>query len=114
MNNKPHSLESLVPPLELCKKIPPGRFIDSALVWLHVDGEWDVYSRYEDVDGSECGEIPAPTLQEIIDQLGNLDMWRDADKNWEVFSNDSENVRHERETSPSTAALKLWLKIYHQ
>ena len=27
-------LESIVPPLELCKQIPAGEFEDSALVWL--------------------------------------------------------------------------------
>lgn len=27
------NLESIVPPLELCKKIPAGEFEDSALVW---------------------------------------------------------------------------------
>ena len=26
-------LESIVPPLELCKQIPAGEFEDSALVW---------------------------------------------------------------------------------
>lgn len=62
-------LESLVPPMELCRALPRGVFDDSALAWLHIDGEWDVYSRYEDVDGSECEEIPAPTGDEIMMRL---------------------------------------------
>ncbi|MBO4631275.1 MAG: hypothetical protein J5858_05065, partial [Lentisphaeria bacterium] len=31
--HKPHSLESLVPPLDLCRKIPKGDFGYSALTW---------------------------------------------------------------------------------
>ena len=39
MNN----LGSLVPPLELCKKIPAGKFADSALVWGR---QWFVYDGF--------------------------------------------------------------------
>ena len=31
------NLESIVPPLELCKQIPEGEFEDSALVWVYDD-----------------------------------------------------------------------------
>lgn len=30
-------LESIVPPVELCKQIPGGEFEDSALVWVYDD-----------------------------------------------------------------------------
>ncbi len=31
------SIESIVPPVELCKLIPEGEFEDSALVWVYDD-----------------------------------------------------------------------------
>ena len=49
-------LEDLVPPLELCKKIPAGEFADSALVWawnaLHtLRFDHDVFSTDYGLDG---------------------------------------------------------------
>ena len=62
------TLESLVPPLELCKQIPDGCFEDSAMVWATI---WDdrtpfVVSR-EEAEGNGMDIIyPAPTLEEIL------------------------------------------------
>ena len=64
------SLENIVPPLELCKKIPEGEFEDSALVW--VDGDLQnpndifVEPRRYAVEGTF---IQAPTLEEILDEM---------------------------------------------
>lgn len=55
-------IEDLVPPLEICKQIPEGKFADSALVWL---GE-RVYIR----SGEDAVTFPAPTLEEILMALG--------------------------------------------
>ena len=68
------NLESIVPPLELCKQIPEGEFEDSALVWEKsekyfqateiIDYEYKVVARDESKGG-----FPAPTLEEIITKL---------------------------------------------
>lgn len=68
------SLESIVPPLELCKRIPIGEFDDSALVFRQyvARGEDKVCPRaqYEGVVGDR--PVPAPTLDEILKALGDL------------------------------------------
>ena len=64
------TLERIVPPLELCKRIPAGEFEDSAMVW--VDGNTQnpkdifVEPRRYAIDGTF---IPAPTLEEILDEM---------------------------------------------
>ena len=68
------NLESIVPPVELCKLIPEGEFKDSALVWEKsekyfqateiIDYEYKVVARDESKGG-----FPAPTLEEIINEL---------------------------------------------
>lgn len=66
-------LEMLVPPPELCKQIPEGQFKDSALVWTQgVDGMFIDFrdARPED----EEGNFPAPTLEEIMDELARLEL----------------------------------------
>ena len=70
------TLERIVPPLDLCKKIPEGEFKDSALVW--VDGntqnpdEVFVEPRRYAVDGTHR---PAPTLDEILEGIGGIETW---------------------------------------
>lgn len=71
------NLESIVPPLELCKRIPAGEFEDSALVWEKtekyfqateiIDYEYKVVTRAE-----SSGGFPAPTQEEIRRKLLNL------------------------------------------
>lgn len=67
-------LEQLVPPLEMCLKIPQSKFADSALAWQctmflssmppkHV---WEVKPRSE-CFGNE--DAPAPTLEEIMEEM---------------------------------------------
>ena len=74
-------LEDLVPPLELCKKIPEGKFADSVLVWFghrHTDKTMKVVPRNE--LGVACQfflqkgvrvAFPAPTLAEILLAIGS-------------------------------------------
>ena len=57
------NLESIVPPLELCKRIPAGEFEDSALAWYNHGVpilRWR--DNLEKLDGVQT--IPAPTLEE--------------------------------------------------
>lgn len=114
-------LKTLVPPLELCQQIPQGSFDDSALVWQctmflssmppkHV---WEVKPR------SECfghEDAPAPTLEEIMDELvcrtnEPCVQWNGG---WYV-SGDRLNGKGRPEAhnpvSSVTAALRLWLKV---
>ena len=71
-------LDKLVPPLELCKKIPKGEFKNCCFNWLvltktsdpytEIVSSWDcdVHNVSND-DGMEL--YPAPTLQEILEKL---------------------------------------------
>ena len=61
-------LEDLVPPLELCRKIPKGDFEYSALTWNegYVKGNFVIEQR----GLGRYYICPAPTLQEILDEFG--------------------------------------------
>lgn len=62
------SLEKLVPPPELCKQIPEGQFKNSALLWTQ--GVEDMFIDFRDArPEDEEGNLPAPTLPEIMDAL---------------------------------------------
>lgn len=77
------NIESIVPPLELCRKIPSGEFEDSALVWEKsekyfqateiIDYEYKVVARDESKGG-----FPAPTLEEVLDAIGKIENWDTA------------------------------------
>ena len=64
------TLESLVPPLDLCKQIPQGAFENSVLVWMgDLDGDPVLFPRECGICnqyGAEIAIAPAPTLAEII------------------------------------------------
>ena len=116
-------LEDLVPELELCKKIPEGAFADSAMVWMD-DGhggkicEPRRYAPYQHIIA------PAPTLEEIMDELpkynenevslalvpafnsdGDIRIFGEA---WSVGYTHKCNVTDKKS---ATAALKLWLEL---
>lgn len=109
MNN----LESIVPPLELCKKIPAGKFEDSALVWEEdscVFGKLPphVISRKENTYHTILA--PAPTLAEILAALPACTCYR-LGKTWTVaLCNDTldNGIKSRR---AATAALRLWLEV---
>ena len=77
------NLESIVPPLELCKQIPEGEFEDSALVWEKsekyfqateiINYEYKVVARDESKGG-----FPAPTLEEVLEAIGKVENWDTA------------------------------------
>jgi hypothetical protein len=97
------NLKNLVPPLELCKLIPAGEFADSALVWetpsssFPEDQKFHVFIRRRNVFMHNKDMIPAPTLQEILE---------DGDPIYEL------HVKHKPGANQSMVgnALKAWLK----
>ena len=114
-------LEDLVPPLELCKKIPAGEFAESVLVY-HSENGW-ILNRANDLFGDEP-IVPAPTLAEILAAMADAPMrFRtvtcDADglKDFCVWANiprrgrPGEDLTEEKDANPATAALKLWLEV---
>ena len=111
-----NKLEDLVPPLELCRKIPSGKFDDSALVW------WGhhVYMR-----SHGDAVTPAPTLAEIMKELPKYD---EEERGLACvpdfgFNEDGEMVygdawlvgycksKSGKDANPAAAAMKLWLEL---
>ena len=67
------SIESLVPPLDLCKQIPEGAFVDSALVYIAGGIVVPRYIKLGDTEHFNNG-TPAPTLAEIMKDIEILIM----------------------------------------
>lgn len=144
------NLESLVPPVELCKLIPAGEFEDSAFIWDKTTsiGFWDG----EDKDGNHIGGFgkiphknyrlrqnysertrkhikdqdieldiyPAPTLQEIMEELCELSPYAikvcKSFGEWSIESciaveKGERLISADSSKNLATAALKLWLKL---
>ena len=72
------NLESIVPPLELCKQIPAGEFEDSALVWYRFWGEDNVRPRDQWSGFNGERPAPAPTLEEVLEAIGKVEKWDTA------------------------------------
>ena len=114
--------------MELCKLIPAGEFEDTALVWdIHGKfDKWHVEKRVKrsvrlgdyGVTSPPHADIPAPTLEEIINELpdeyndGRLDIGTDyleyitCDEflvDGAFFSNEPEGF--------AAAAIRLWFKV---
>lgn len=77
------NLTDLVPPLELCKKIPAGEFQDSTFYWFAdlikinetPPHEYKYTVHEADYKGYNWGSFrccPAPTLQEIMEAVGGI------------------------------------------
>lgn len=114
-------LESIVPPLELCKQIPVGEFEDSALVWVYDDvvgflcrnsgceqihkKEWQLehnHPRKIAIRRKSGHEIyPAPTLAEILESIGEVETWDTMTMT--RITNGKQNL--------TTNALKRWFKV---
>ena len=116
-----NKLESIVPPLELCKRIPEGEFEDSALVWGYDDvvgflcrtsgceqihkKEWQLehnHPRKIAIRRKSGHEIyPAPTLAEILESIGEVETWDTMTMT--RITNGKQNL--------TTNALKRWFKV---
>lgn len=72
------NLESVVPPLELCKQIPAGEFEDSVLVWVYDMAALGKAMPREMVQFEGTWMIAAPTLEEILEEMGKVENWDTA------------------------------------
>lgn len=74
------NLESIVPPVELCKLIPAGEFEDTALVFrpyrMKGDEEVCLREQWEGLDVYRM--VPAPTLEEVLEAIGKVENWDTA------------------------------------
>ena len=118
-------LENIVPPLELCKKIPAGEFEDSVLVWKERIGiscdDLVKIREPEDisykVESAEVNYFPAPTLEETITSLltygwlVKIDCRFGLDTFVELYSRTSNKHYTEYDPSACAAALRLWFKV---
>ena len=111
-------LTKLVPPLELCKLIPAGEFVDSAFVWLEVEileenkKEWRVINAAKPILACHNPKHPAPTLQEIMAEIPFAQVSILANGSFVIHPRfgKKRNVRC-YDDNAATAALKLWLKL---
>ena len=122
-SHSPHSLESLVPPLDLCKQIPAGAFEDSVLVWFGVknhDSTMEVVPRLE--LGGTCKMFlkkgirvlfPAPTLQETLYKLRNLSIYNEIEWIADCKLDPETWLKTCKDANPANAALKLWFELNH-
>ena len=116
-------LKDLVPPLELCRKIPVGKFEDSALVLIFwhksPNTPVEIRTRCEVENDPEFDDLvedqriiiyPAPTLAEIMEADHRIRIACSCDdKTWlaNCWVNGTWTVRND--INPTTAAMKLWL-----
>ena len=131
------NLKNLVPPLELCKRIPAGEFEDTALVWVYDDvvgflcrtsgceqihkKEWQLeynHPRKIAIRRTSGHEIyPAPTLEETITSLltygwlVKIDSRFGLDTFVELYSKTSNKRYTEYAPSACEAALRMWFKV---
>lgn len=128
------NLESIVPPLELCKLIPDGEFEDSVVVYRfdHQQAgkmfpETNEDERFFYVEEREMVEFaqrnmvnppptfPAPTLEEIITSLltygwlVKIDCRIQLDTLIEFYS--EKQSKTEFGNTASETALRLWFKV---
>ena len=114
-------LKNLVPPLELCKLIPQGAFEDSSAIWVFFpesDKKFYLYLR-EDYDWSKSENYPAPTFDEILDELHKCQedvfvKWSEtAYHGWLVnaYTHGRNEDYQAHDESKVIAALKVWLKM---
>ena len=111
-------VESLVPPIEWCQKIPDGEFSDSVFVRVDAPGfpVWRRHTKlFENAINNGVKMFPAPTMQEVINAI------HEAGKELEItyFSNGTFHVDGEDSISyggiydehPLLGVLDTWLQI---
>lgn len=97
-----------VPSLEMCKMIPDGEFADSMMVWRKGYQAFPI-SIEQRTPYTPHKQIPAPTLQELLEKIPGAKSYCDGRGRWYV--SDVFGTIEECGDNPATAALKLWLKL---
>lgn len=104
-------LEDLVPPLELCKKIPAGCFEDSLFVWRKGYKSTPISLEFRE-EWTPHEQFPAPTLAEIMEAFAEKYFYVGhacpPGKSWVVASKREGGAF---DANPATAALKLYLEV---
>lgn len=98
------NLESIVPPVELCKQIPAGEFEDSALVWVEDEDGIELVMPREVAQYEHDEMIPAPTLGEILHSPAGLG----ADFLMREFQIGNKSYCY---PTGAEEALRLWFKV---
>lgn len=73
---KMSNLLDLVPPLDICLKIPNGEFSNSAFLWIEADDKnvsGRLICRTKALKNWDRRTAPAPTLQEIMEEIAGID-----------------------------------------
>lgn len=119
------TLEQLVPPFELCRKIPADAFGDSVFVWVIYNECFDVPNgksslvKFRAKDDSTLQPnafmsiVPAPTAQEILEAMPDYHLWADGD-NAIRFSARCENGTGAIVKTPSKLPemlLSVWMTV---
>lgn len=124
---KINEFEAIVPPLNLCKKIPEGEFSETALVWeitlsiVYHDGDLlqrnTIHERrkfnFLEPTTIKSETHPAPTLAEIMKKLpfGTI-VFMDAPETFAAISyGGTLQAKVVKDTTPEIAALRLWFKL---
>ena len=103
------NLEDLVPPLDLCRKIPFPKFEDSVFVRDRKNG-WILERTNMDCDLEEEGHyVPAPTLQEILAKIPDVTVNYDGRGRWAVQAILPGRAYGDCNANPAAIALKVWL-----
>ena len=124
------NLESIVPPLELCKQIPAGEFEDSVFAWRYpaydernrrllnggevIEVNWYAVKEYKKKYNEREKFFPAPTMEEIRRKLLNLSIVPgDAVIRVECKTDPENRVSTIAvdENDVTAAALRLWFKV---
>ena len=128
------NLESLVPPLELCKRIPAGEFENTHFVWWYDDiseyrpkkkadyvcfkvitrddYEYKLWQLKGGIDRRIPANYPAPTLDEILGKLqGEVCLIKRISNKGELEFKIDDNSIKKWEKSAASAALMAWLEI---
>jgi hypothetical protein len=109
-------IAELVPPVELCKQIPSGKFEDSCFVWVNgMDKQPKPICRPWDKKSTAA---PAPTLQEILEDLHKHEKdvflkWSEIAYNEWLINAYTTPVRDIQAHNQNivTAAIKVWLEL---
>lgn len=110
------NLQDLVPPIELCKLIPNGEFEDSLhwYRWSWVDQKYLLDVGKPNVrlyrEPCPCGMkffYPAPTLQEILEELKTYKIKKA--KNYIIIESQEDDVVSRK--SIVDTAMEFWLEI---